>query len=283
MQVYRTLRVLTARPDAAACARVPHRLYGVLSAEEACSAARWRTMALEEIAEARAAGRRPILVGGTGLYVQALVYGLSEIPAIPPKVRAQARRALEAMGSHGLHVALGTIDPVMAGRLAPGDSQRLVRAWEVLHGTGRSLADWQAQGPALMPPPDLCFAIILVMPPRDALYAACDVRFLAMLDQDALDEVRALDAQGLDPGLPVMKALGVPELRGYLAGRCDIKTAVVQAQQATRRYAKRQVTWFRHQLTRRAGGRTVWSIITVNSYDYDDFGPKLDRFLRQYG
>jgi tRNA dimethylallyltransferase len=246
MQIYAELPVLTARPGPEDEARVPHRLYGVLPADERCSAARWRALALAEIASAHAAGRLPVVVGGTGLYLRALMQGLADIPPVPDAVRAEARALQVRLGSPGLHARLAERDPVTAARLEPGDTQRLIRAWEVLEATGRSITDWQ-RDPVEGPPPDLRFVPVMVDPPRDRLYAVCNARFEAMIARGALDEVRALDARGFDPDLPAMKALGVPELRRHLRGELTLDEAVALAQQATRRYAKRQVTWFRHQ------------------------------------
>jgi len=247
MQVYRELRILTARPSPEDEARAPHRLYGVLPASERCSAGRWREMALAEIAAAHDAGRLPIVCGGTGLYLKTLTEGLSPMPEVPADIRAQLQTRLEAVGAQALHAELASCDPDMAERLEAGDSQRVLRALEVLQATGMSLAEWQA-GPADAPPETLHFATVLLAPPREVLYAACDERLAAMLDAGALDEVRQLNARNLDPSLPAMKALGVREFSEYLAGNCDIQQALAAAQQATRRYAKRQMTWFRHQI-----------------------------------
>ncbi len=247
MQVYRDLSVLTARPGAADVARAPHRLYGVLDGAERCSAARWRGLAAAAIDAVLAAGRWPIVVGGTGLYLRALTAGLSAIPVVPAAVRTDAAALHKALGGAAFHRALAERDPAMAARLHPGDTQRLVRAWEVLAATGRSLADWQGDGVAGRPG-GLAFDAIVLTPPRAALYAACDRRFAAMVERGAVDEARALLARRLDPRLPVMKALGVRELARYLAGEGDLETAVGAAQQATRRYAKRQLTWFRNQV-----------------------------------
>jgi tRNA dimethylallyltransferase len=255
MQVYRELRVVTARPGPAACARVPHRLYGVQPAAEPCSAARWRALAGGEIAAAQAAGRLPIVVGGTGLYLTALMDGLAPVPEIPAAVRAEARALHARLGGQAFHAALRERDPVSAARLGAGDTQRLVRAYEVVVGTGRSLADWQAQGrdgAADGDAADLAYLPLVLAPPRPALYAACDARFRSMLGRGALDEVAALAALGLDPRLPAMKAVGVPELLAHLRDEITLPEAVRRAQQGTRRYAKRQTTWFRHQL---AGAR----------------------------
>ncbi|HET8727456.1 MAG TPA: tRNA (adenosine(37)-N6)-dimethylallyltransferase MiaA [Alphaproteobacteria bacterium] len=245
MQVYRELSVLTARPGPADMAHAPHRLYGVLSGEERCSVARWRAMSLAEIDAAHGAGKLPIVVGGTGLYLRALMAGLADIPEIPEPIRAATGELFEALGGAAFHDELRRRDPKAATRLPPGDRQRLVRAFEVMAATGRSIVDWQNEPAAASQ--GLSFHAIALMPEREPLYAACNARFLAMMDSGALDEVRDLAHAELDPSLPVMKALGVPELLGHLAGNLMLDEAVAAAQQATRRYAKRQLTWFRHQ------------------------------------
>ncbi len=244
MQVYRELNILTARPDAEALAAAPHRLYGIMPGTRACSAGVWREMALQEIAACRGAGSLPILVGGTGLYLRALARGLSPLPPVPAEVRTGARDRHQRLGGQAFHAELASRDPVTAARLDPGDSQRLIRAWEILDATGRPLSDWQAEKAEAAP---FAFLRILVAPPREALYRACDARFLVMMERGALDEVRALLDLGLDPALPVMRALGVRELAAHLTGDCDLETAVAEAQTATRRYAKRQITWLRTQ------------------------------------
>lgn len=246
MQVYRELRVLTARPTVEEEALAPHRLYGVLPGAEVCSAGRWAEMAAAEVRAAWAAGKVPILCGGTGLYIHALTVGLSPIPAIPEAVRAAARDDMAALGNPAFHARLAAADPVMGARLNVGDTQRTIRAWEVLKATGRSLADWQADPPVRLI--ESSVFTVLLEPPREVLYARCDARFAAMMEAGALDEVRALDALGLPPDAPVMKALGVPELRAYLHGQTGIDAAVAKAQQTTRNFAKRQGTWFRGQL-----------------------------------
>ena len=246
MQVYRELAILTARPGSDDVARAPHRLYGMLPAGEPCSAARWRGLALAAIAEAHAAGRLPVVCGGTGLYLRALMQGIAAIPEVPPDVRAAATALHGDLGGAAFRARLATRDPATAGRLADGDRQRLVRAWEVVEATGRPLSAWQAD--EATPPGGLRFLTVLLMPPRDALYRATDGRFIAMLERGALDEVRRLAALGLDPDLPAMKALGVPALAAHLRGELTLDAAVEAAQRETRRYAKRQCTWFRHQL-----------------------------------
>jgi tRNA dimethylallyltransferase len=244
MQVYAELRVITARPTAAEEARVPHRLYGVRPAGEAASVAWWRGAALDAMAAARAAGRLPILCGGTGLYFASLTQGLSDIPAIPAAARDEARRLLAEAGPDALHARLAAEDPGTAARLRPTDSQRIARAWEVWRGTGRGLAAWQSAGGT--GPAPWCFAAILIDPPREVLRAAIAARWAAMLDGGAVEEVRALVAQGLDPALPAMRAHGVPELAAMLAGRMEPAEASRRAILNTGRYTKRQATWFRH-------------------------------------
>ena len=271
MQVYRELRVLTARPGAADEAAARHRLYGFTSAAAPFSVGRWLELALAEIATARQAGQLPIVVGGTGLYFQALTQGMAEIPDIPEPVRQTARARLAELGPAGLHAALAERDPVMAGRLKPTDPQRLVRAYEVMLGTGVSLAIWQQQPAttATLPPPWHGFVLNW---PRAQLYRRCDERLAAMLEQGAIEEASGLAAMGLDPGLPAMKALGVGELIRLARGEVDRAEALAAAQQATRRYAKRQMTWFRNKMC-------SWQ--SINSQDSESFSEKIIPFIMQ--
>ncbi|MDG5494531.1 tRNA (adenosine(37)-N6)-dimethylallyltransferase MiaA [Niveispirillum sp. BGYR6] len=272
MQVYRELHLITARPPAADEAAAPHRLYGIVPAAERMSAARWRELALAEIDQAHGEGRLPIVVGGTGLYLRALMQGLSDIPDIPADIRAAAMELQADIGSPALHAKLAQVDPVTAARLHPTDSQRLIRAWEVWQSTGRSISDWQAAPPEAAPN-HLQFHPLVVEPPRDRLYAQCDARFIAMLQQGALAEAEALDRLGLDPALPAMKALGVPELRAVLHGQMDLPTATARAQQMTRNYAKRQLTWFRNQMG------AVLRVDPLNISQATDFKKFYDRFM----
>jgi tRNA dimethylallyltransferase len=246
MQIYDALPILTARPGPADLDRVPHRLYGILAPDDPCSAARWRDLAAAECRAAWAAGRLPIVVGGTGMYLGALMQGLSPIPDVPDATRAEARARLESLGNAAFHAALAEIDPTMAARLAIGDSQRMVRAWEVWAATGRSLAEWQA-----MPREgglDAGWFTLALLPGRDALNAAAGARFQAMITAGAINEAAEFMARGLAPSLPVMKVLGLRELAAHAAGATDRATAVNDALAATRAYAKRQVTWIRHQV-----------------------------------
>jgi tRNA dimethylallyltransferase len=244
-QIYRDLRILSARPDAAAEARVPHRLYGFLDASERGSVARWRKLAEAEIEVAFATGRLPILVGGTGLYLHALLHGLAPVPDIPAEIRQEAATLYEELGGAAFRERLAALDLDAAARLPPGDRQRLIRAWEVVRTTGVPLHRWHRNTRAEA---RYRFATILLMPRRELLYAACNARFAAMVEAGALDEAAALAARGLSPDLPAKKAVGVRELIAYSRGETSLAEAVAAGQQATRRYAKRQMTWFRHQL-----------------------------------
>lgn len=240
-QVYADLRVLSARPDAGEEARAPHRLFGYRDGAEACSAADWAEDAKREIAAAQGAGKLPILVGGTGLYLRTLIFGIAPVPAIDPAIR-DAVRALPVADAHA---ALLDEDPSMA-HLRPQDATRIARALEVVRSTGRSLSAWQAEltGGII---DEIRVAAAVLLPPREWLRARCDRRFEAMLDQGAIDEVTKLRARGLDPMLPAMQAIGVREIVAWQDGMIDRETMVAKAQAATRQYAKRQYTWFRHQ------------------------------------
>jgi tRNA dimethylallyltransferase len=275
MQVYRDLAVLTAQPGAAERARAPHRLYGAIDAAEPCSAGRWRGLALAEIAAARQQGRRPILTGGTGLYLRALIEGLAPVPPVPLSIRAEARALHGRLGGLAFRDALAAFDPEAAARLDPGDTQRLIRAYEVVMATGRPLSAWQR---ARQPVPALTAAAIVLLPPRPALFAACDARFLAMMREGAIAEVEALLERGLDPALPAMKAVGVGELGAFLAGRSTRGQAIAAAQQATRRYAKRQYTWFRHQLPETERLKKL----VVSEQLSESFRLEIFSFIRQF-
>jgi len=244
-QRYADLRVLSARPSPEDEARAPHKLFGDLGPRDAGSAAEWAIKAAAEIQAAAAAGKLPILVGGTGLYFRALMDGLSDMPEIPSHVRGAARALREEMGAEAFHARLAERDPILGARLSPADSQRVLRAWEVVEATGKPLSAWQAI-PAT-PLLDAAYFNILMLPPRDVLYAGCDARFRAMVDGGALDEVRALMDRGIDLSRGAGKALGVSHLAGFLAGKADLEGSITLAQTATRQYAKRQMTWFRNQ------------------------------------
>jgi tRNA dimethylallyltransferase len=247
MQVYRDLRIITARPTPEEEALVPHRLYGHVDAAVNFSAGSWVADAAHVLAEARAKKILPIFVGGSGLYFKALTRGLSAVPPIPPEIRESVRARLERGGVEALHAALGLRDPVSAERLKPRDRTRIARALEVVEATGRSLTDWHRDGlPPLLPPGT--FRALFLEPDRDTLYARIDARFVAMLQAGALEEVAALAARRLDPLLPAMKAHGVPALIRHLNGEITLEEAATIGRADTRHYAKRQFTWFRHQL-----------------------------------
>jgi tRNA dimethylallyltransferase len=214
LQSYRDLRILTARPDETAQARVPHRLYGFLDAAERGSVARWRDLALREIAGTTKAGRLPILVGGTGLYLRAIMEGLARVPEIPAEVRQEAIELHRALGGDAFRERLAGLDPAAARQLFPGDKQRLVRAYEVVRATGMAIGSWQQHAKS---EPAYRFGTILLAPLRDRLYAACNARLVQMIEAGALSEAAALVARRLDPSLPAMKAVGLPELLSYLA------------------------------------------------------------------
>jgi tRNA dimethylallyltransferase len=241
MQVYQDLRVVTARPSEADEARHPHRLFGHIDGSEACSAARWAAEAKTAIAEAHGAGRLPILVGGTGLYIRTLLDGIAPVPDIDPDVRVEVR----AMPVADAHAALANEDPDAAARLSPADTTRVARALEVVRSSGRTLAAWQSERVGGIGD-RVKLAPMILLPPRDWLFARCDVRF-EMMFEDGRDEVAALMARDLDPALPVMRAIGVPEIAAFMAEKSHKSLALESGKLATRQYAKRQYTWFRRQ------------------------------------
>ncbi|EQB31490.1 tRNA (adenosine(37)-N6)-dimethylallyltransferase MiaA [Sphingobium ummariense] len=241
-QVYADLAILSARPTAAEMAGVPHRLFGHIDGAEACTAARWATEARAEIDQAHGEGRLPVLVGGTGLYLRTLLDGIAPVPDIDPDIRA----AVRAMPVAEAHAALSREDPPAAGRLAPADSTRVARALEVVRSTGRPLSEWQRQriggiGDRILLSP------LILLPARDWLVRRCDLRFEAMVEGGAIAEVEALLDRRLSPDLPVMRAIGVPEIAAWLAGEIDREMMLERGRIATRQYAKRQYTWFSHQ------------------------------------
>ncbi|WP_339031489.1 tRNA (adenosine(37)-N6)-dimethylallyltransferase MiaA [Bradyrhizobium symbiodeficiens] len=247
MQVYRDLRVITARPTQSEEARAPHRLYGHVDAAVNFSAGAWVADAAKALDEAKAEGRLPIFVGGTGLYFKALTAGLSVVPPIPAEVREDVRARLERNGAEALHAELARRDPRAAGRLNLRDRTRIARALEVVEATGRSLLDWHREGQPPLLPKD-SFRAVFLAPERDELYARIDARFDVMLGAGALREVERLAARHLDPLLPAMKAHGVPALIRHLCGELSLEDAAGIGRADTRHYAKRQFTWFRHQL-----------------------------------
>ena len=241
-QIYRDLPILSAAPTSAEQARAEHRLYGVQDGALPCSAAQWAALAKREIADVHARGKLPILVGGTGLYLRTLIQGIAPVPAIDPA----ARERIRARGVEENRAELEQRDPAAAARLAPTDSARIARALEVVVSTGRPLSEWQrdrsggiGQAVSLRP--------VVLLPPRDWLYARCDERFAHLFDGGAIGEVERLLKRSLNRNLPVMRAIGVGEIAQYLSGELTRDQAIAAGQQATRRYAKRQYTWFAHQ------------------------------------
>lgn len=241
-QVYADLAVLSARPAADEMRGVPHRLFGAWDGAEACSAADWAEAARAEIAAAHAIGALPILVGGTGLYIRTLLDGIAPVPPIDPEVRA----AVRALRVEEAYAALSTEDPARAAALAPADAARIARALEVVRSTGRSLGAWQEERTGGIGD-TVSLRPLILMPERGWLYERCDRRFAQMWHGGAIPEVEALLARHLDPDLPVMRAIGVPEVADFLAGNCTEAEAIAAGSRATRRYAKRQYTWLRHQ------------------------------------
>jgi len=241
-QIYRDLPVLSAAPSAEDKKRAEHRLYGALDGVEPCSAADWAEMAKAEIADVQASGRLPVLVGGTGLYIRTLLEGIAPVPPIDPDVRKRVRSS----SVEGNLEELRKIDSEAAARLNPNDSTRIARALEVALSTGRTLADWQVRreggiGDAVSLTP------VILLPPRPWLYERCERRFQTMIESGAIEEVEALTARGLDPSVPVMRAIGVREIAAFLDGEIDRQEMIARGSQATRNYAKRQYTWFAHQ------------------------------------
>jgi tRNA dimethylallyltransferase len=245
LQLYRDLRVLSARPTDDDEARAPHHLFGVADAADGWSVGRWLTAASATLDEIAGRGRPAVVVGGTGLYFRALTQGLADIPPIPRAARDAAEQAFDTEGEAAARVALRALDPPAEARISPGDRQRLTRALAVARATGRPLSAWQAETRAAIER-DAWRAVVLE-PPREALYARIDARLAAMARAGAVEEAAALMQRGLDPRLPAMKAVGLRELAAHAAGEVTLEAAIAAAQQATRRYAKRQLTWFRNQ------------------------------------
>jgi tRNA dimethylallyltransferase len=241
-QIYRELPILSAAPSESDRSRAEHRLYGVLEGPHPCSAADWAEMAKAEISQLHGRGRLPILVGGTGLYLRTLLDGIAPIPPIDPEVRARVR----GNGVAENLAELMPLDPVAATTLNPGDTSRIARALEVVKSTGKTLAEWQEHREGGIAG-EIELTALVLLPPRPWLYERCDQRFAAMVERGALTEVEALLARQLDPNLPIMRAIGVPEIGRHLRGEWSLDQAIAAGQQATRRYAKRQYTWFAHQ------------------------------------
>ena len=255
IQVYRDLRILTARPTEDEEKSIPHRLYGILDAKESCSAGTWQALALKEIENIQNIGKLPIIVGGTGLYLKALTEGIAPIPKIPLSVRKSVREFYSEVGKVEFYTQFTKKDPITAARIQPNDAQRLMRAWEVMEATGKSISLWQEEK---MQSPNLKFTMVVGIPLREALYAACDKRIFNMISDGVLEEVKALMIRFQNEkfnNLPVFKAIAFKEFSSYLAGDTTLDIAITKAQQQTRRYAKRQMTWFRNQTNIEAGNK----------------------------
>lgn len=245
MQVYREAPILTAQPGDADKARAPHLLYGHVSVREVYSVGLWRDSAIAALKQAQEMGRVPVFVGGTGLYFMALTEGLADVPATPPEIRDAARALLDDIGVEALHAKLTDRDPLTASRLRPSDPQRVLRAFEVFEATGRPLAEWQS-APAEPVLKDKKVAAFVLDPPRPQLRARIARRFETMVDMGGLEEARRLE--GLDPGLPAAKLLGLRPLQALAAGTLTREEALDAAITGTRQFAKRQMTWFRHRM-----------------------------------
>ena len=246
MQVYKELPILTAQPSALDLKQVPHKLYGVLSGDDPCSVARWQKLALQAIDEAWKEGRSAIVVGGTGMYLKSLTEGISSIPDIDPAIRTKARILHKELGNDLFHKKLQEIDAVMASKLHPSNTQRVIRAYEVMLSTGKSLAQWQQQTDKSAIAHLDC-TVKLLMPAKEDLHERANQRFEQMIEAGALQEVQALLDKNYDPTLPVMRAIGVAELSAYLNGDLTHDEAIELTQIATRQYIKRQLTWFKNQ------------------------------------
>lgn len=250
-QVYNRLSILTAHPSTEELKSAPHELYGTLHPNEPCSAGTWQAMAAPVIEKTLTAGKTPIVVGGTGLYLKALMEGLSPMPVVPAGIRAAAVQKQAELGNPAFHAELAKRDPVSAAKFHPSHTARLVRAWEILEATGRTLAEWQAT-PKIAPPTHWHFTIHKIMPDREELYRRCDARFLKMLQEGALQQVRCfndeLAAGVIASDTLLKKSLGYKALTTHLEGKITLEDAIASAQTETRQYAKRQMTWFRHQL-----------------------------------
>lgn len=271
MQVYAPMRVLTARPDARDEGAVPHHLYGMLAPDARCSAGRWAAMAAKTIEEVETRGHVPIVVGGTGLYFKALSQGLSPIPQVPDAVRVAARADVAEAGAHA-HGLLAALDPELAQTIRPSDPQRIARGIEVARATGRPLSAWQKEPPE--PLIEGRIARIVLAPERAWLHERCDRRFDLMVAHGALEEAAFMAGLALDPMLPAMKALGLRPLMAHLAGEISLEAAVAAGKAETRRYAKRQETWFRTQMI-------AWN--TFSEQDSESLKAKIFSFIDDFG
>jgi tRNA dimethylallyltransferase len=260
MQIYEDLPVITAQPDPGQMALVRHHLYGVLDMRERCSAGQWRDLALDAIRNIQKRGRTPVVVGGTGLYLKALMSGLHDLPPVPADVRDGLNRRLDEEGAPALHAELLSVDSETASGLNPADGQRIVRALEVFVHTGRGLRSWQT-GRVEDVPADLRFIALSLLPPRADIYAVANDRFDGMLNNGAIEEVAGLLDRLPADDFPLLKAVGVPPIRAYIAEEIDREKMTELGKRDTRRYAKRQMTWFRHQFIPQMSIETKYSEI----------------------
>jgi tRNA dimethylallyltransferase len=272
MQVYAELCILTAKPEPHELARVPHHLFGTLSASERCSAGRWLAMAKQALADIHARGRLPVVCGGTGLYLKALTDGLAAVPEVPAEMVDAITAHLDAVGGEAFRTELGAVDPEAAKRLPASDRQRMIRAAAVYATTGRTLTEWQREQTG-DPGYPARYGTIVLMPPREEMYAQIDLRFDQMMQKGALGEAQSFAALGLASDLPASRAVGVAELMRHLNGEWDLETAVDKAKTASRHLAKRQVTWFKRQI------RTdLWSDEKLMERDSE----KIFSFIREF-
>lgn len=273
LQIYSDLSIITARPSKEELEAVPHVLFGTLSPTEQGTVGSWLVEAVKAVNDARAAGKIPVITGGTGMYVRALRQGLAPVPDIPETIRKEARERMDRLGGEGFRRGLVSYDPEAAARLPSGDTQRLLRAYEVVRATGKTLRDWQDLQ-TVEPPIQGRFLTIALAPPRAVIHAAIEKRFDAMMAKGALDEVRALWEKGLDTELSAMKAVGVRELCAHLNGEVSLHEAVEAAKRSTRNYAKRQLTWLRTQ--------TDPDVKLLREQYSESIRPKIFSFIRQF-
>lgn len=273
MQMYGDLKIVTGRPSAADEAYIPHHLYGILGLHQRANAGSWREAALAAIHACHRASKIPILVGGTGLYLRFLLSGMHRMPNVPTGVRARLNERLEREGTSVLHAELAAVDPRLAGRLDPADSQRIVRGLEIFQHTGKCMSAWQSAHVAYASP-NLAFLTTIIMPNREELYAAINNRLDKMLEAGAVEEVEHLIAAGPDPDYPPLKAVGVPPIRSFLARKIDENRMLELAKRDTRRYAKRQYTWFKNQIV---PDITLQKQHLINTHD--KFFSEISKFL----
>lgn len=265
MQLYGGLPNLTAQPPREDMLAIPHRLYGTLNPGQECSAGDWRELAEPVIAQELDNTRHPIIVGGSGLYLNALLYGLAPIPDTPPEIREAAGRHLDEIGYEAFFEEIHRRDPRAAARISPANRNRMIRVWEVYEHTGIPLSEWQKEK-RQTPPADWCFQVLIVLPDRMNLRYRCDVRLDQMVEAGVLAEIEAFEHAHPEPGLPPKKALGYRPFLAYLKGQTDWPDAIERAKAETRQYAKRQVTWFRHQVVKQGPVERVEIISDPSEY-----------------